>query len=67
MASVDDYASDLEELHRNQALAYRKPVLCPIGRCHYCLESLEDNKLFCDCYCRDGYQIEEAAKERNGR
>jgi len=67
MASVDDYASDLEELHRNQALAYRKPVLSPIGRCHYCLEFVEGSRLFCDSDCRDGHALEQMAKERNGK
>lgn len=64
---VDDYASELEELHRNQALAYRKPVLSPNGRCHNCLEEIEGSRLFCSIDCRSDYELIEAAKERNGR
>jgi len=67
MTDIFDQASEIEEMQRKHALTYRKPILSPIGKCYYCLELVEENRIFCNSDCRDGYSLEQAAKERNGR
>ncbi|MHB0992633.1 MAG: hypothetical protein ACYC0M_15350 [Burkholderiales bacterium] len=61
-----DRAAESELRDRERALAIRKQVLRPCGGCHSCGEPLEDNRLFCDQYCRDDYEARQSAKERNG-
>jgi hypothetical protein len=49
------------------AAARRVPSLQPDCRCHFCDEVVSANLLFCNIYCRDDYQREAAARERNGK
>ena len=49
------------------ARAHRKPGLIPVLCCHFCSSELAPGHLFCDAYCRDDYEAEQRAKDRNGR
>ena len=45
----------------------RAPALRPKGRCHFCDEPVDGNKLFCEKACAEDFEIEEAALKRIGR
>ena len=62
-----DRAEIREQIMRDEALACRKPELQAVGYCHYCSESVAAGKQFCDGGdCRDGWEMEQAARRRNG-
>ena len=68
MADEIDQMQDRNEV-LDQLRASRKPVNrgpAPIGKCHYCSETVIGQVLFCDSDCRDGWEQELAAKRRNG-
>lgn len=54
--TLDDVASDTEELFRQQALQHRKPELPKIGRCYECGETVNDKSCFCDKDCRETFE-----------
>ncbi len=37
------------------------------GECHFCGESVEEPKRFCDSYCRDDYDARQRAKKLIGK
>lgn len=64
-----DYASDREDIAREQAIAAvrrRSKELAPIGFCYYCSEPVPAGSRFCDASCMTGWQEEEDARKRNG-
>lgn len=72
MTDIIDMASDREQLDRENALratrrAAEREKLPDTGQCHYCGEETPQGFRFCDSDCRDGWQREQAAKERSGR
>lgn len=66
MATVDDQATEREELDREMALRNRRPAgPQPCGYCHYCSEEVGPNLRWCDEHCRDDWETEQrAARER---
>jgi hypothetical protein len=63
--------ADIAQAHIEQEAALRLQQRRPIGprangRCHFC-ECVVVSGLFCDSSCRDDYEREQAAKQRNGR
>jgi len=54
--TLDDIASDTEELFRQQALAHRKPQLPKTGFCFNCSEAVPQHANFCDCDCLKDYE-----------
>ena len=46
------------------ALAQRKSVLIPTGRCWFCEEPA--GRLFCSIECREDFERQSAAHRRNG-
>lgn len=59
--TVDDQASQHEELFRNAALTQRKPEgPPPCGQCYNCGEVLSGNLRFCDAECREDWERREA-------
>ena len=57
----DDVATEIEELHRNTALAFRKPVLPACGICYNCQESISANACYCDEFCREDHEKRQKA------
>jgi hypothetical protein len=54
--SVDDKASELEQMHRDAALSVRKPAgPQPCGVCHNCDDRVCEGMRFCDADCRDDW------------
>ena len=46
----------------------RKQTAMPYtGECYFCGEELSDPKRFCDTFCRDDWDAEQKAKQRQGR
>lgn len=67
---IIDHADEVMEqmqTARIEAIRTTKARLPSIGRCHYCSSATEENQLFCDADCRDDYEHEQKAKQRNGR
>jgi len=54
MASIDDHASDIEELDRDIALKMRKPELPLTGFCWNCSE--ETHGVFCSPECQQDHE-----------
>lgn len=76
MATIDDKASDLEELFRDmalreQALKALKPTIQPNGTCHLCGEDDPDympyGALFCCPDCQSDYEHLERMRRIAGR
>ena len=73
--SLDDKAADAEEFFRDLALRRQQQTakqLMATGFCHYCGSPVQPGILFCpaefgedDC-CRDDYERDQRARERNG-
>jgi len=62
-----DYASDREDIAREQAIAAvrrRKNELPPIGFCYYCSEPVPAGSRFCDASCRDDHETEQRLRSR---
>jgi hypothetical protein len=66
MSDNVDRASKIEEKQRQQALLMRKPELKAVGFCHLCGDWVEPGRIFCSVDCRDDWDREQAAKQRNG-
>lgn len=51
------------------AILQRKaaPALRAKGKCHFCNETVDGERLFCDNYCADDHRHEEEALKRAGR
>lgn len=66
MATVDDQATEREELDRELALRNRRDEgPRPCGHCHYCSETVAAGLRWCDAECRDDWEAEKrAARER---
>jgi hypothetical protein len=56
--SLDDIASDAEQLDRDVCMKYRRPELVRIGFCHNCSEPIKDG-CFCSPECRQDYEQRE--------
>ena len=58
-----DLAEHQEQMHRDRAMAMRKPVLVrpADGTCFNCREFVKPGVRFCDRDCRDDWEL------RNGR
>lgn len=72
MSDETDKASEREELERETGIraasqAARGLFLPAVGACYYCGEDVAPGARFCDTDCRDGWQREQAAKQRAGR
>jgi hypothetical protein len=65
MSDEVDRANDQAQQMLDLQLKARKSVIAPKGACHYCDEPLHDG-LFCNADCRDDFEKEQRAKERNG-
>lgn len=61
----NDEGTMREEIMRAEAISRRKPELQACGFCHYCSESVGSGMQFCDTDCRDGWELEQAARRRN--
>ena len=62
-----DYASDREDIAREQAIAAvrrRSKELAPIGFCYYCSEPVPAGSRFCNSECRDDHETEQRLKSR---
>lgn len=57
MTTIDDQATEREELDRAIAMQQRKPQLDAVGYCHNCSE--ECNGCFCCPECRDDFMQRE--------
>jgi predicted nucleic acid-binding Zn ribbon protein len=68
MTDIVDRAQDCEETARAAAIKNlsRTPRLLPTGSCYYCGSPVRSNMLFCDAECRDDWEAERAARQRNG-
>lgn len=64
MADIVDKAQELEGLHLTQALQNRKPEAPRTGKCLYCEESIPTTHRFCDGYCREEFETEQARQKR---
>ena len=62
-----DRACQLEEAERASAALHRKPTMLRTGRCYCCGEPVQPQALFCDADCREMYETEQAARQRNGQ
>ena len=60
-----DAATIREEIEREEAMAYRKPIAQAFGWCNFCSEPVASGVQFCDAECRDGWQWVMECKERN--
>ena len=60
--TLDDMASDAEQLAREQSLKIRMPELPKIGQCHNCGETVKANYSFCDGFCRTDWERREYQK-----
>ena len=72
MSDETDKASEREELEREYGIraatqAARGLFLPAVGVCYYCGEETAPGARFCNSDCRDGWQLEEAARLRAGR
>lgn len=65
MADDIDRANDQAQQILDMQLRARKPILQPKGQCHFCDDELRFG-VFCTAECRDDYEKEQRAKERNG-
>ncbi len=54
--TVDDQATQHEELMRELALTVRKAELPKIGKCYNCGEQVKASANFCDVDCRLDYE-----------
>ena len=66
-----DRAQEREQQIRDAALAdqahrARHRELIPCGHCHRCDEPVRGDALFCNSYCRDDWERDQAARRRNG-
>jgi hypothetical protein len=63
-----DTGNDTADLYLRVALSKRMDAgVKPCGSCHYCSEKVSHGGLFCDSFCRDDFEKEQAAKRRNGK
>lgn len=66
-----DDASENESKERERLIAEvrrNKPKRERTGRCHYCNDIVEGDKIYCSPECRDDHELEQAAFRRhNGR
>ncbi len=58
--------SDDIDRAEQQAIAYRRPVEPPDGRCHGCLGPAPAGQLCCSRPCVDSYDAALAVRARNG-
>jgi hypothetical protein len=69
MADEVDLAQDQIEASLRTALqrAPRRAQLGATGFCHNCRAPVPAGGLWCDALCREDYDREQAARDRNGR
>ena len=67
MTDIFDQAAELEEKQREIALSFRNPTLPACGVCHFCMEVVGGNKLFCNSDCRNDWQKDNDRKKREGK
>jgi len=60
--TIDDKATEFEELRREIALKYRKPTPKPMGYCYWC-ES-ETTGTFCSSECREDWEQSKRFKNK---
>ena len=63
---VIDKACELEQMARDHHIRAATKVhrtLAPTGHCHFCDEPVD--RLFCSPECRDGWEAEDRARQRN--
>lgn len=66
MSDAADMAEVIEQIKRDDALAYRKEAgPAPCGRCHFCDAPVAPGLPFCDSECRDDWQKHMDALRRN--
>lgn len=61
-----DRATAKEEILREEALRYRKPILKPFGYCHNCTESIGMGALFCSVDCAKDHEYRTRLHKQNG-
>lgn len=66
MADIIDRANDKaqDDLGRciSAARSFGTTSILPIGLCHNCNDPLPGGQLFCDCNCRDDWQLRNPGK-----
>ena len=65
MADEADRAAVAEELYLNQSMAHHKrPESTAIftGWCNYCGKSVDGQRRWCDAFCRDEWERDNACK-----
>lgn len=66
MADIIDRANDKAQDDLERCIsAARSPgtsSIHPIGSCHNCLDQLPAGQLFCNCDCRDDWQLRNPGK-----
>jgi hypothetical protein len=68
MADIADITQDRAEAEAELfAKRRREPSLIAVGACYFCSTECAKPLLFCDSYCRDDYEREQRALQRNGR
>ena len=67
-ADILDDASEIESNERERLIqkARKAMKVQATGHCFYCNAELEDNKKFCDEWCRDDWNLEQEAMKRHG-
>ena len=73
MTERGDIIDQACELEQRLTAAYvqharsQRDELAATGTCHYCEQSVDATKKFCDAECRDDWQREQDARRRAGR
>lgn len=65
--NIDDRATELEEMAREDALRYRMPVPERDGRCASCRKPLDAELIYCDRDCQIDHERIQDAQRRNGK
>jgi hypothetical protein len=64
--TLDDDATMREEHFRETALKKRKPNgPVAVGHCLFCNALLDDNRRWCDEWCRDDWNLEQESRKRH--
>lgn len=61
-----DRAEQREQIKRDEALAFRYPVLLPVGICYNCADSVGSSALFCSVDCAQDHEYRMRLHKQNG-
>jgi predicted nucleic acid-binding Zn ribbon protein len=70
MSDDADRAEERIEAAISDAIAHvrhkmKQASISPCNACHFCGEWVKAGVLFCDTFCREDYEAQEAARKRN--